>query len=138
WIPYEVVACGWMGAIAGVAGLRRRAVPGRRDVVVLAGVAIVTGFAYGALLDVWDWTAFYRGAPDFGFVAGASLPLQLQHFARFYVTTSAVWDSFRAGGDALAVIVLGLPVMTALARMRSRFSFTVLSGQAAQPGTLAG
>jgi hypothetical protein len=49
----------------------------------------------------------------------------LQRFGRFYLATSAVWDSFRAAGDALAVIVLGLPVLAALARVRNRLTFTV-------------
>jgi hypothetical protein len=36
-----------------------------------------------------------------------------------------VWDSFRAAGDAIAVIVLGAPVLAALTRVRSRLSFRV-------------
>ena len=124
WLPYELFACGWVGAVAGVAG-RRRGGAGVRDVVVLAAIAVVTGYIYGALLDVWDWTAFYRGAPSFGFVPGASPVALLQRFGRFYVATSAVWDTFRAAGDALAVIVIGAPVMAALARMRNRLTFSV-------------
>jgi energy-coupling factor transport system substrate-specific component len=124
-----------MGAIAGLAGAGRRPVPRRRDVVILAAIAVVTGFAYGALQDIWDWTAFYRGAPDFGYIQGASAGVLLQHFVRFYLATSAVWDSFRAGGDALAVIVLGLPVMSAMARVRSRLSFTIVHERLAEQAT---
>jgi hypothetical protein len=36
-----------------------------------------------------------------------------------------VWDTFRAAGDALAVIVLGVPVLAGLTRVRSRLSFSV-------------
>ena len=125
WLPYEVIACGWVGMIAGIAGLRRGQPPGVRDVVVLAITAVITGYLYGALLDVWDWTAFYRGAPSFGFVPGAGPAELLVRFARFYVVTSAVWDTFRAVGDALAVIVLGAPVIAALARVQSRLSFSI-------------
>ena len=125
WLPYEMFGCGWTGAAAGIAGLGRSSTPGIRDIAVLAVVSVVAGYAYGALLDVWDWTTFYRGSPSFGFLPGAGTAVLLQRFGRFYLATSAVWDTFRAAGDALAVIVLGLPVLAALARVRSRLTFTV-------------
>lgn len=123
WLPYQVFACGWVGAIAGVAGARRHGAYGWRDVVALGVVAVITGFLFGALLDVWDWTTFYRGAPGYGYVAGASPGDLLNRFGRFYVATSAWWDSFRAIGDVIAVIVLGLPFMAALGRIRNRLTF---------------
>jgi len=125
WLPYEMFGCGWTGAAAGIAGLNRRSMPGVRDVAILALVSVVAGYAYGALLDVWDWTTFYRSSPTFGFPPGAGTVALLQRFSRFYLATSAVWDSLRAAGDALAVIVLGAPVLAALARVRNRLSFTV-------------
>jgi hypothetical protein len=125
WLPYEMFGCGWTGAAAGLAGLHRRSTPGLRDIAILAVVSVVAGYAYGALLDVWDWTTFYRGSPSFGFLPGAGTLTLLQRFSRFYLATSAVWDTFRAVGDALAVIVLGAPVLAALARVRNRMSFTV-------------
>ena len=131
WLPYQVFACGWVGAIAGVAGSYRHDAYGWRDVVALGVVAVVTGYLFGALLDVWDWTTFYRGAPGYGYVAGASPGDQLQRFGRFYVATSAWWDSFRAAGDVIAVVVLGLPFMAALGRMRNRFTFTTEAASAA-------
>ncbi|HXZ99785.1 MAG TPA: ECF transporter S component [Candidatus Binatia bacterium] len=125
WLPYEMFGCGWIGAIAGLAGTRRRGAPGRRDVVLLVAISIVTGFVYGALLDVWDWTTFYRGNPSFGFLAGAGPAVLLPRFAHFYLATSATWDSFRAVGDAILVLVLGAPIMGALARLRDRMAFRV-------------
>jgi len=125
WLPYEMFGCGWTGAVAGIAGLNRRSTPGVRDIAALAVVAVIAGYAYGALLDVWDWTTFYRGSPSFGFLAGAGTAALLQRFGRFYLATSAVWDTFRAAGDALAVIVLGVPVLAGLTRVRSRLSFSV-------------
>jgi energy-coupling factor transport system substrate-specific component len=126
WLPYEMMGCGFVGLAAGLAGLRRSGPVTWRDVAVLAAVGVVTGFAYGALLDVWDWTTFYRGTPGFGWQAGLSPATALARFGRFYVTTSLVYDSFRALGNALAVIVLGAPVLAGLIRMRSRFNVIVL------------
>lgn len=126
WLPYEMMGCGFVGLVAGVAGLRRAGPVSWRDIAVLAAVGVVTGFAYGALLDVWDWTTFYRGAPGFGWQPGMSLAAALTRFGRFYVATSVVYDSFRAAGNALAVVVLGAPVLAGLIRMRARFNVVVL------------
>jgi energy-coupling factor transport system substrate-specific component len=132
WLPYEMVGCGFVGLVAGLAGLRRSGPVRWRDIAVLATVGVITGFAYGALLDVWDWTTFYRGTPGFGWQPGLSIATALARFGRFYVTTSVVYDSFRAAGNAIAVIVLGAPVLAGLIRMRSRFSVIVLD-RPAQP-----
>jgi energy-coupling factor transport system substrate-specific component len=123
WLPYQVFACGWVGALAGVAGLRRAGGYGRRDLVALGAIAIVTGYLFGALLDVWDWTTFYRNAPTYGYISGAPAGELWRRFGSFYVTTSAVWDTFRAVGDVIVISALGLPVMSALGRLRSRLAF---------------
>jgi energy-coupling factor transport system substrate-specific component len=49
----------------------------------------------------------------------------ISHFARFYVTTSLAWDTFRAVGNAAMILLLGSPVLAAMARFRSRFSLVV-------------
>jgi len=109
-----------------VAGLRRDGLPSLRDIVVLAIVAVITGYLYGALLDLWDWTTFYRGVPGFGWAPGLGVGAALPRFARFYLTTSLAYDTFRAAGDALVVALIGLPVLAALRRVRARFTVTVL------------
>jgi len=121
------MGCGLVGLVAGLAGLRRSGPVTWRDIAVLATVGAITGFAYGALLDVWDWTTFYRGAPNFGWQPGLSFTAALARFGRFYLTTSLVYDGFRAAGNVLAVILLGAPVLAGLVRMRSRFTVVVLS-----------
>jgi energy-coupling factor transport system substrate-specific component len=126
WLPYEMMGCGFVGLVAGLAGMRRSGPVTWRDVVVLASVGAVTGFAYGALLDVWDWTTFYRGAPGFGWQPGLSLTAALARFGRFYVATSLVYDGFRAVGNVLAVTLLGAPVLAGLIRVRARFNVIVL------------
>lgn len=137
WLPYEMVGCGFVGLVAGIAGLRRSGPVTWRDIAVLAATGVVTGFAYGALLDVWDWTTFYRGTPGFGWQPGLSLTAALSRFGRFYVATTLVWDSFRAVGNALAVIVLGAPVLAGLIRMRARFNVVVLDASPEAPPATA-
>ncbi len=140
WLPYQVFAAGWVGAAAGLLGRRRRGAPTRPDVVLLAVLGVVCGYGYGMVMDVWDWT-FFAAAPGLGFHPGMG-PLGLaRHFARFYVVTSAVYDSFRAVGNAVLVAFLGLPVLVALARLRARlvveilpFSAVAGEGSGDQPG----
>lgn len=142
WLPYQLFAVGWVGAVAGLGGMagrrlggRRRKGPGRptwRDVWVLAGAGVVTGYGFGAAMDVWNWT-FYHSSPGLGFHPGMPLGEALGHFARFYVATSLGYDSFRAGGNAVLVLALGLPILTALARLRARRSVEVVPAEAVTP-----
>ena len=135
WLPYETFAVGWVGASAGLAGSvvrgfrpgRRGWLPGRLDLAVLVGVAIVTGFAYGALTDVFGWVAFYRGVENIGWTPGLSAGDTLAQFGRFYAVTSFAWDSFRAAGNSIAVLALGTPVLMALGRLRARLGYEILS-----------
>ncbi len=124
WLPYQLFAVGWVGAAAGLVGARRTGRPTRRDVVVLAIVGVVTGYGFGAAMDVWNWT-FYQSSPGLGFTAGMPVTEALAHFARFYAVTSFVYDSFRAVGNAVMVAVLGAPVLVALARLRARLQVSV-------------
>ncbi len=132
WVPYQVFAVGWVGAAAGVAGHWRGSLPRRRDVVLLAGVGAVMGWAVGALLDIQDWVPVYRGNPTLGWQPGMDAATALVHFGRYYLLTSIAYDTFRAVGNALMVVALGAPVLAALARLRARFSFEVVPAAGAR------
>ena len=126
WVPYQVFAVGWVGVAAGVAGRHRASLPGRRDIVILALVGAVMGWAVGALLDIQDWVPVYRGNPTLGWQPGMDAATAALHFARFYLLTSLAYDTFRAAGNVVMVVALGAPVLAALARLKARFSFEVV------------
>lgn len=128
WVPYQIFAVGWVGVAAGLAGHWRRqsVTPGWRDVLVLAGVGAAMGYVVGALLDITDWVPVYRGNPSLGWLPGMDAPTALLHFGRFYVLTSLTYDTFRAVGNVLMVMALGVPVLGALGRLRARLTFEVL------------
>jgi energy-coupling factor transport system substrate-specific component len=115
WLPYQVFAAGWVGAVAGLASGRR--------LWVLAVIGAVTGLAFGALMDVSDWTTFYRGASGFGWVPGLSTGEALRRFGAFYLATSLAYDSFRSVGNVLMIVLLGPAVVAALERLRLRLKF---------------
>lgn len=128
WVPYQIFAVGWVGVAAGLAGYSRRkaGTPGWRDVLLLAGVGAVMGYVVGALLDITDWVPVYRGNPTLGWLPGMSPGTSLAHFGRFYLLTSVAYDSFRAVGNVVMVLALGLPVLGALHRLRARLTFEVI------------
>ncbi len=136
WLACQRFGVGWVGLVAGLAGMAVRRLghataggsPPRRDIVTLAIVGVVMGLVYGALLDVWDWT-FFRGAGDFAWVPGLPLGEILPRFGRFYVATSLVYDVFRAVGNALMVLALGAPVLAAFWRIRVRSSFRIVDAE---------
>ncbi len=119
WLPYQLVAVGWVGALSGLVGRRCRGRPTLKDAMVLAVTGVVAGYGYGAAMDVWNWT-FYQSSPSLGFHAGMALSTALDHFGRYYLATSLVYDSFRAVGNVILVIAVGLPVLVALGRLRGR------------------
>jgi energy-coupling factor transport system substrate-specific component len=135
WLPYETFAVGWVGASAGLAGeLVRRFTaarvtwrPRRVDIAALVGVAVVTGFAYGALTDIWGWVAFYRGVQNVGWIPGMSPLDSFGQFGRYYVLTSIYWDAFRAFGNAVAILALGAPVLMAMGRLRARLGYEIVA-----------
>jgi len=120
WLPYQVFATGWVGVAAGLAGQVSR------RTWLLAVVGALMGFGFGALMDVWDWT-YFRGSPELGWTPGMPVGMALLHFGRFYLLTSLAYDAFRAGGNALIVLLVGPPVLVAMRRMQARFHLEVLA-----------
>jgi energy-coupling factor transport system substrate-specific component len=128
WVPYQIFAVGWVGVAAGLAGhWRSQGTPRWRDVVMLAGVGAIMGYVVGALLDITDWVPVYRGNPTLGWLPGMNAATSLLHFGRFYLLTSVAYDTFRAVGNVVMVIVLGMPVLSALARLRARLTFEIVN-----------
>ena len=126
WVPYQVFAAGWVGVAAGAVGHWRGESPRARDVALLAATGVITGYLFGALMDVTDWVPVYRGNPTLGWMPGMTPNTALLHFARYYALTSFGYDTFRAAGNGIMVIALGAPVLDALTRFRSRLTFEVV------------
>ena len=127
WVPYQVFALGWVGVAAALGGRWGNQSPGLRDVLVLAAIGGVMGYVFGALLDVTDWVPGYRGNPVIGWTPGMAPAAALVHFARYYALTSVAYDTFRAAGNVVMILVFGAPVLAAFARLRARMSFEVVT-----------
>jgi hypothetical protein len=74
------------------------------------------------LLDLWEWPFLLGvGASPISWAPGLSLVDLARRFTVFYVTTSLVYDSFRAAGNVVLIALLGPAVIRALDRFRRRF-----------------
>ncbi len=125
WLPYEMLGCGWCGALAGFAGMQRHDGPvDRLDIAVLAVVGLASGIAYGILLDIWDWSLL-RDSPGIGWIPGLSPADEIGRFFHFYVLTSVGWDLFRGVGNVILIVTIGRPVLMAFGRLRRRFGVVI-------------
>ena len=65
WLPYQMFAAGWVGVAAGMVGTRRAPLPNRWDVAKLAAIGVLSGFGFGVIMDLWDWSFFpHTPSPD--------------------------------------------------------------------------
>jgi energy-coupling factor transport system substrate-specific component len=123
WLPYQMLGLGWVGLVAGA--LPR---PGRRgaQIAILAGYGVVSGFLFGALLNLWFWPFAAPGgevAPGLSWSPDLGLGEALRRYGQFYVVTSLWFDLFRAIGNGVLIVVLGRPILRTLERYRDRFRF---------------
>jgi energy-coupling factor transport system substrate-specific component len=125
WLPYQMLGAGWVGMTAG--WLPRAGESGsRREVVALALFGGLWGFLYGGILNLMSWP---YAAPGLGeatglyWAPGMGAVETLETYGRYYLTTSLVYDAFRAGANVLLVAALGRPLLRLLDRYRDRFSW---------------
>jgi energy-coupling factor transport system substrate-specific component len=121
WLPFQMVCSGAIGLGAGLLPVR----PGvRSERWVLAAYALVTGLAYGLVMNLWFWPFLAAGAPDgMGFVPGAPFTENLAHYAVFYAATSLGWDLPRGVLNAGLVLVGGPALLRVFRRAARRAAF---------------
>jgi len=119
WLPFQMLALGWLGAGAGLVGLATRRLDARVEVGVLAVYAWVSGFLFGAVMNLWFWP-WYRDTGPVSWHPGLSFAATLRHYWAFYVATSLAWDAAGATANAVATILLARPVLRSLRRFAHR------------------
>ena len=122
WLPYQMLAAGWVGMGAGYLGRVSRRSISPWAIALLCVYSAAAGFGYGVLLDLWEWPLLVAsGSSPLSWVPGAGVAELLRRFGGFYLATSLAYDSFRAAGNLVLVAVLGPAVIRALDRFRRRF-----------------
>jgi energy-coupling factor transport system substrate-specific component len=118
WLPFQMVAAGWVGFFAGWLPRSR----GRAEVVTLAAYSCVIALVFGMVMNLWFWP-FASYGPETSFVAGDSFGDNLSRYGLFYVTTSLPWDLGRAVLSAAVVLLAGTALLRALRRASRRAAF---------------
>lgn len=124
WLPFQMLTAGWIGLTAGWIG----GAPGSR--VQLARLALfgaIWGFGYGLVMNLWSWPFAAPGLDqNVGLYWSPSLSFSetISHYARFYLVTSIWYDTFRAVGNVILILVIGGPLLRTLQRYKARFSWT--------------
>ncbi|MHA6511398.1 ECF transporter S component [Tessaracoccus sp. Z1128] len=118
WLPFQMLCAAWVGLAA---GLLPKRVHGRTEILMLTVVGVISAYAYGALMNMWFWP-FITGidggtAGSLDYLPGAPVGDNLARFGWFTLLTSTGgWDTGRAVSTALALIILGRPVLIVLRR----------------------
>ena len=118
WLPFQMVAAGWVGFFAGCLPPVR----GRSEVAVVAAYAAAVGLAFGLVMNLWFWP-FASYGPEVSYVAGDPVAANLHRYLVFYVTTSLPWDLGRAVLSFLVVALAGTALLRALRRASRRAAF---------------
>jgi energy-coupling factor transport system substrate-specific component len=123
WLPFQMVAVGWMGMGAGLLP-RSAATSWRVRIGALAAYGFVAGYLFGAIMNLWVWP-FLTGGSEVSWEPAAGAGTNLSHYLTYYVATSFAWDTFRAFGNAALVIALGRPLLRSLDRAARRMRLQV-------------
>jgi len=125
WLPYQMLGAGWIGMTAGWLP-RRDESGGWQELAMLAVFGAIWGFLFGAILNLTEWPYAAPGLQEQAglyWTPGMGFAETLATYGRYYLTTSLVYDSFRAAANVALVLVLGRPVVRLLDRYRSRFTW---------------
>ncbi len=128
WLPYQMLAAGWMGLSAPLCRPLVRALrltERRGEVLLLALFIGAWGFVYGIIMNLWFWP-FAVGPSAHYWEAGIGVAAIVQRYAAFYLATSFVWDAFGALGNLVLTLLFGRATLRALRRFHRRFHFSVM------------
>ena len=120
WLPFQMVAAGWVGFGAGC--LPRGS--GRVEVSVVAAYAFVASLAFGFVMNLWFWP-FAAYGPEVSFVPGDPFIANLRRYLLFDLTTSLPWDLGRAVLTAGLLLLAGSALLRALRRAARKAAFDV-------------
>jgi energy-coupling factor transporter ATP-binding protein EcfA2 len=116
WTPFQIFACAWVGAGA---GLLPRGARGRAELWMLCGYGALASYLFGLLTNLWFWPFAVGAGTGISYVAGAPLGTNLSSFLLYsLVTSTAGWDTLRAVTTIIGIIVVGRAVLAAFRRVK--------------------
>jgi hypothetical protein len=117
WTAFQTFAVGWVGAGAGFVGLVAKTL--RSKVIISAGYAVLASYLFGLIMNLWFWPFATGPSTSISFSPEAPLAQNLSSFLLYSLTTSTIgWDSVRAISLAVAIALVGRPILQVLSRVR--------------------
>lgn len=133
WLPFQIIAASWIGLLA---GSLPRSIRGRWEIALLMVTAIVTGMAFGLLMDLQLWPWLTGSNSQLSFMPGAAVSENLDRFISFHLLTAMAWDIPRSVLTALLIAITGSPILNALRRTQRRAYFLPISAPAMEQRAL--
>lgn len=119
WLPYQMVAAGFVGLGAGLLPRAR----GWVEIAVLAAWGFVSAFAYGWLMDFAFWPFGLGNTTQLSFDPSAT-PLENLHvFALYNLVTSMGWNLGRALTSVVLIALIAPGLLHVLRRAARRAAF---------------
>ncbi|WHT22601.1 ECF transporter S component [Crossiella sp. CA-258035] len=121
WLPFQMVACSWVGLGA---GLLPRRVRGRWELALLIAYGVFAAYFFGFVMNMWFWPFTASIDTQLGYVPGAPVAENLHRFVIFTLITSSFgWDTGRAITNTIAILLVGPAVLAVLRRASRRAAF---------------
>lgn len=128
WTPFQIFACAWVGAGA---GLLPRRVRGKAELWMLCGYGILASYVFGLLTNLWFWPFAVGAGTGISYVPGAPLVTNLSSFLLYsLVTSTAGWDTLRGITTVVGIAVVGRAILAAFRRVKPVSSAGGQAGQA--------
>ena len=119
WLPYQMLAAGWVGLGAGLLPGAR----GRAEMLVLSVYGFVAGIGYGAVMNLWFWPFVTGSASSISFAPALGPLANLHRFVLFDLATSLGFDLPRSIVTLAFLLTVGPAVLRAMRRVSRRALF---------------
>lgn len=136
WLPFQMLALAVVGAGAGALGRLTLRLAPRVEVAALAAYGFAAAFAYGLVINLWDWPLREAAGSDVAFDPALGFAATVRNYWRFYTTTSLAWDGAGAVANAIIIAAIGARSMHALRRVERRIAPSVTFAADTQTATV--
>lgn len=115
WTPFQMFACAWVGAGAGL--LPR--VRGAAEIAMLCVYGVLASYAFGLIMNLWFWPFAVGGGTGISYEAGAPIGENLSSFLLYSLLTSSIsWDTLRAITTVVGLVMVGRAILVSLRRAK--------------------
>lgn len=130
WTPFQMFACAWVGAGAGLLPRMR----GAAEIVLLCVYGVAASYAFGLVMNLWFWPFAVGAGAGISYEAGAPLGQNLASFFVYSLVTSTLtWDTLRAFTTVIGILVVGRAILGALRRAKPVTAAAAISAPAPAP-----